>query len=223
MAATPASADQPSRSSATAAYDLLLDAIEGGVFLPGARLREAELALRFSISRTPVREALKRLESQGLVVHEAHHGAVVSSIGEEQIAELYMVREVLEGAAAREAAIHATPVEIELLFEMVARDRGLIGEPRKLAQTNRLFHARVRNASRNRYLARTLENLRLSLALLGRTSLAYPGRGDQAVDEHEAIVRAIAAHDPDTAEAAAKLHIRNAYEVRRIINADPDA
>ena len=213
---------QPSRSSATAAYDLLLGTIESGALAPGVRLREAELAERFQISRTPVREALKRLESQGLVVHEAHYGAVVASISDEQIAELYQVREVLEGAAVREAASHATPAEIDVLFEMVERDRGLIDQPRALAHTNRLFHARLRNASRNRFLARTLENMRLSLALLSRTTLAYPGRGQEAVDEHESIVRAIAARDPEAAEEAARTHIRNAVRVRRIINAEAD-
>ena len=218
----PAADSTPSRSSATAAYDLLLATIESGALSPGVRLREAELAERFQISRTPVREALKRLESQGLVVHEAHYGAVVATISDEQIAELYLVREILEGAAAREAASHATPVEIDVLFEMVERDRGLVDQPRELAHTNRIFHARLRNASRNRYLARTLENLRLSLALLSRTTLAYPGRGAEAVDEHEAIVKAIAARQPEAAEEATRAHIRNAYRIRRIINADSD-
>ena len=211
----------PSRSSATATYDLLLHTIESGSLAPGVRLREAELADRFQISRTPVREALKRLESQGLVVHEPHYGAVVARISDDQIEELYMVREVLEGAAAREAASHATPVEIDVLFEMLERDRSLVEEPRKLAHTNRLFHARLRNASRNRYLSRTLENLRLSLALLSKTTLAFPGRGLEAVNEHETIVRAIAARQPDVAEGATRAHIRNAYRLRRIINAEP--
>lgn len=213
-ASTVAVERKPSRSTASGAYELLLEAIESGALPPGARLREAELAERFQISRTPVREALKRLESQGLVHHEPHHGAVVATIDYGQITELYLMREVLEGTAARLAAIHATPVEVDVLNEMVERDRLLIDNPRHLAHTNRLFHAQVRNASRNRYLCQTLENLRLSLALLAGTTLGSPGRGDTAVEEHAEIVRCIALGDPDGAEGAARAHIRAAFRTR---------
>src|SRR6516164_5955777 len=88
------------KSSGFGTYELLLDAIENGALAPGSRLRETDLALRFGISRTPVREALKRLEAQGLVSHQAHHGAVVAELGYGEITELYALREVLEGTAA---------------------------------------------------------------------------------------------------------------------------
>ena len=203
-----------SRSSASGAYELLLAEIESGGLSAGTRLREAELAQRFRISRTPVREALKLLEARGLVVHEPHHGAVVASLDYGQITELYFMREMLEGNAARLAAIHATPTEVDVLREMVARDRKIVTKPQKLAETNRLFHRQVRNSARNRFLAATLENLRLSLALLPGTTLAVPHRGGAALDEHQAIVDAIAARDPDAAEAAARRHIRNAFRAR---------
>ncbi|MEJ1976211.1 MAG: GntR family transcriptional regulator [Acetobacteraceae bacterium] len=205
---------KPSRSSATGAYDLLLDEIENGGLPAGTRLREAELAERFEISRTPVREALKRLETQGLVVHEPHHGAVVATLDYGQMAELYFMREVLEGTAARLAAIHATPTERDILRDMVARDRLITDQPKRLAQTNRLFHQQIRNAARNRFLGHTLENMRLSLALLAGTTLGEPNRGARSVEEHAAIVDLIAAQDPDGAEQAARLHIRNAFRTR---------
>ncbi len=215
---------KPSRSSATGAYDLLLEAIESGALSPGARLREAELAQRFQISRTPVREALKRLETQGLVAHEPHHGAVVATIDYGQICELYLMREVLEGTAARLAAHHATKVEIDVLYEMIERDRNLIGQPRQLAHTNRMFHAQIRNAARNRYLSQTLENFRLSLALLAGTALAVPGRGDQSINEHELLVKAIAARNPGEAEEISRNHIRNALKTRiRLFDTPPPA
>ena len=128
---------KPSRSSASEAYEMLLEAIESGSLRPGTRLRETELADRFAISRTPVREALKRLETQGLVVHEPHHGAVVATLDYGQTTELYLMREVLEGTAARLAAIHATATEVEVLREMVARDRTLVAvveQPKDLIQ-----------------------------------------------------------------------------------------
>jgi DNA-binding GntR family transcriptional regulator len=205
---------KPGGSSAFGAYELLLTQIEEGGLPPGTRLREAELAERLRISRTPVREALKRLEMQGLVVHEPHRGAVVAVLDYGQVAELYLMREVLEGTAARLAAQHATDVEIGVLADMVERDRAIAAQPRELARTNRLFHQQVRDAARNRFLNQTLENLRLSLVLLANTTLEAPGRGPTSVEEHAAIVARIAARDPDGAEAAARQHILNAFRTR---------
>jgi DNA-binding GntR family transcriptional regulator len=192
----------------------MLEAIEGGALPPGTRLREAELAERFRISRTPVREALKRLEAQGLVLHEPHHGAVVASLDYAQMTELYHMREVLEGTAAGLAATQATPTEVEILREMVERDRGLLEDPAALAATNRSFHRQIRLSARNRFLNTSLETLRVSLALLAGTTLAVPKRGAESVEEHAAIVAAIEARDAGAAEAAARRHIRNAFKVR---------
>jgi DNA-binding GntR family transcriptional regulator len=201
-------------SSASGAYELLLSQIEDGALPPGTRLREADLARRLQVSRTPVREALKRLEIQGLIVHEPHRGAVIAKLDYGQVAELYLLREVLEGTAARLAAQHATDVEIGVLADMVARDRALVAQPRELVRTNRLFHQQVRNVARNRFLSQTLENLRLSLALLANTTLEAPGRGPTSVEEHAAIVARIAVRDPEGAEAAARQHILNAFRTR---------
>ncbi len=203
-----------SRSSASGAYDLLLTEIENGRLPPGTRLREAELAQRFDISRTPVREALKRLELQGLVQHEPHHGAVVAALSYGQVAEMYLLREVLEGTAARLAAQHATAVEIGVLQRMVEGDQDLTADPARLAQTNRQFHHQVRDMARNRYLNTALETLRLSLALLAGTTLGAPGRAARSIEEHAAIVAGIAGRDPDAAEAAARAHILNAFRTK---------
>ena len=205
---------KPGRSSASDAYDLLLADIEEGGLPPGTRLRESALAERLNISRTPVREALKRLELQGLVAHEPHHGAVVASLQYGQVTELYLLREMLEGTAARLAAQHATAVEIGVLERMVDRDRSLTAQPRLLAQTNRQFHQQIRDTARNRYLASALENLRLSLALLAGTTLGAPGRAVESVAEHATIVGRIVARDGDGAEAAARQHILNAFRTR---------
>lgn len=210
----PPQTPRPSRSSGQEAYDLLLQAIDSGALPAGTRLREAELAERFRISRTPVREALKRLEAQGLVLHEPHHGAAVASLDYGQVAELYHMREVLEGTAAGLAATHATATEVEILREMVDRDRGLLDDPPALAASNRAFHRQIRLSARNRFLNATLDTMRISLALLAGTTLAVPGRGAESVEEHAAVVAAIEAHDPAAAEAAARRHIRNAFKVR---------
>jgi DNA-binding GntR family transcriptional regulator len=205
---------KPSRSSASETYELLLAEIESGGLPPGTRLREVELAERLSISRTPIREALKRLELQGLITHEPHHGAVVASLDYNQMAELYLLREMLEGTAARLAAQHATEVEIGVLQSMVESDRGLVDQPKQLALTNRAFHQQVRDSGRNRFVSHALENLRLSLALLAGTTLTVPGRGAKSVAEHADIIARIAARDCSGAEEAARLHIRNAFKTR---------
>lgn len=203
------------RSSGTGAYERLLRAIEEGEIPPGSRLREAELAERFAISRTPVREALGRLETQGLVVHEPHRGASVAQLDYGQISELYDLREVLEGTAARLAAIHASEVEVEVLEEMVTRDRGHVADGTLMARSNRQFHRQIHACARNRFLQSMLETMRLSLVLLpGATTLAAPGRAGEALDEHQRIVAGIRAHDGDAAEAAARAHIRAAFKAR---------
>ena len=207
-------AARPSRSSATEAHEKLLAAIEDGSLVPGMRLRENELAAQLDISRTPVREALKRLELQGLIAHEPHHGAIVASLSYGQMTELYQLREVLEGSAARLAAQHATSVEIDVLGRMVATDRSLLAQPVLLARSNRHFHQQIRDSSRNRYLGAALETLRLSLALLAGTTLRAPGRAETSIDEHAAIVARVAARDPDGAERAARQHIQQAFRTR---------
>lgn len=207
-------ANKPAQSSASDAYDKLLTAIEEGGMPAGTRLRETELAKQLAISRTPVREALKRLELQGLVVHEPHHGAVVASLHYGQVTDLYQLREVLEGTAARLAAQHATAVEIGVLERMVAADQALVTRPDRLARSNRHFHQQIRDSARNRYLQTALENLRLSLALLAGTTLSAPGRATASIAEHAAIVAAIAARDPVGAENAARHHILEAFRTR---------
>jgi len=100
-------------------HERILAAIDAGEYRPGARLLETELASKFNVSRTPVREALRRLESQGVVTPEARNGAVVATVGYNQLGELYTVREAMEGLAAKLAARHASGAEIALLHEMI--------------------------------------------------------------------------------------------------------
>ncbi|OJY63592.1 MAG: GntR family transcriptional regulator [Sphingobium sp. 66-54] len=200
--------------SGASAYQLILAQMENGMLRPGSRLREAELAAQLGLSRTPVREALKQLETEGLVAHQAHLGAVVSQLDYTAVTELYFMRELLEGAAARLAAIHATPTEIEVLHEMIATDRTLYDQPQELVKRNKLFHQQIYNASRNRFLIRSLANMRTTLMLMAGVTLSVADRGSVSIDEHEATLKAIAARDPDAAEAAARTHIRRAFKVR---------
>jgi DNA-binding GntR family transcriptional regulator len=202
--------DKPSGANA---YDVILSAIEKGELNSGNRLRETELAERLGLSRTPVREALKQLQAEGLVEHRPHHGAVVAQLDYSAIVELYFLREVLEGAAARLAALHASPTEVELMQSMLETDRRLPESSPERARHNKAFHQQVCRASRNRFLIRALDNLRITLAL-GTTLGGRTGVRDNAIEGHAAIVNAIAARDPIAAEEAARSHVRGALKIR---------
>ncbi len=199
-------------------YQMILDAVDAGELPAGTRLVETELAERLGVSRTPVREALKRLEAQGVAAAEGRR-LVVATLDHDQLGELYEVRAVVEGLAARLAARHAAPEETAVLRGMVEADRALAGRPRELSQANKRFHRQLHRASHNRYLDRMLQDMRRSLALLSTTTLAVPGRGAELVGEHDAIIRAVEARDEDAAEAAARRHISNAYMSRLKITA----
>lgn len=207
------------RAAQKDAYHLILAAIDGGVYGPGDRLVESELADRFGVSRTPIREALQRLETQSLLARDGR-SLVVASLDHNQMAELYVVRSELEALAARLAARHATDEEIRLMEQMVAEDRELIDDPAALARTNRRFHRQVHLASHNRYLVQQLDLVYRSMALMATTSLATEGRPQIALDEHAAIVDAIKNGDGSAAYEGLKGHISRAFEARLKQDAD---
>ncbi|MCT4559646.1 MAG: GntR family transcriptional regulator [Pelagimonas sp.] len=201
------------RANQTDAYNLILQAIDTGVYRPGDRLVESELAERFGVSRTPIREALQRLETQSLLTRDGR-SLIVASLDHNQMAELYAVRAELEGLAARLAARHATEEEIQVLGEMVSEDRALLDDPSALARANRRFHKLIHLASHNRFLVQQLDLVHRSMALMATTSLAADGRGEIALEEHSAIVDAIANRDEDAAYKALKEHISVAFVTR---------
>jgi len=195
------------------AYDMILNAIDAGDFKPGDRLVESDLAERFGVSRTPIREALQRLETQSLLTRDGR-SLIVASLDHSQMAELYTVRTELEGLAARLAARHAADEEIKVLREMVAEDQAYLGDPNAMARANRRFHKQIHLASHNGFLVQQLDLVHRSMALMATTSFAIDGRGDEALQEHSEIVAAIAARDEAGADAALRRHISVAFEAR---------
>ena len=195
------------------AYSLILEAIDMGIYKPGDRLVESDLADSFGVSRTPIREALQRLETQSLLTRDGR-SLIVSSLDHSQMAELYIVRAELEGLAANLAAKHATGEEVKVLQDMVNSDRKIIADPSALAKSNRRFHKQIHLASHNRFLIKQLDLVHRSMALMATTSLAADGRGPVAVEEHQAIVTAIS--KGDSCEASEKLrdHISIAFVTR---------
>lgn len=195
------------------AYDMILEAIDVGVYRPGDRLVESDLAERFGVSRTPIREALQRLETQSLLARDGR-SLIVASLDHNQMAELYVVRCELEGLAARLAARHAANEEIKVLRDMVESDAQLLGDAAAMARANRRFHKQIHLASHNRFLVQQLDLVYRSMALMATTSLAAEGRGEEALEEHRAILAAIANRDEDAAYSALKAHISLAFETR---------
>lgn len=199
--------------SNTDAYAMILDAIDQGIYKPGDRLVENELADRFNVSRTPVREALQRLETQSLLARDGR-SLIVASLDHNQMAELYVVRAELEGLAARLAAQHASEEEIRVLQGLIAADRLCVDDPDSLARSNRKFHKQLHRASHNRFLVQQLDLVYRSMALLATTSLAVDGRGPVALDEHQAIVTAISERDGPSAYEAVRAHLSEAFVTR---------
>ena len=198
------------------------EAIQTGRYQPGDRIRESEVAEWLKVSRTPVREALRRLESEGLVGFQSWRGVVVADLDRKQVSELYAMREVLEGAAARLAARHIDEAEIDLLEACLARADACGDDPDAQAAINRQFHETIYAAAHNRYLTQTLEQLRNALALLRGTTFALPGRAQTAAAEHWKILEAIRSRDPDAAEAAARTHIAASQRARLQLLVDVD-
>lgn len=200
-------------SRAEHAYQQLLNAILSGQLKPGSRIREVELAEWLDISRTPVREAIRRLESEGLICIAGHKGMAIAELDYQAVMELYQMREVLEATAASLAAKHASEPEVFSLREIFQQEQ-LQSDPAEQAKTNRAFHNAIYHAAHNRYLLKSLNSLRDAMALLGATTYALPSRSESALAEHQRIVQAIEDGDSAAAEQAARDHIRAAQQAR---------
>jgi DNA-binding GntR family transcriptional regulator len=203
---------RPGSPQGQEAYARLLDEIRTGRLKPRARLTETDLARRLGISRTPVREAIRQLEADGLVTHVPRVGAAIRALDHAEVMELYEMRAVLEGTAARLAARAASDVE---LAELAAIDADLAraGGPR-LAELNRQFHRTLLDAARNRFLTRSMNGLSRTLLILGPSTLEEADRKAAARSEHAAVLAALIARDGAAAEDAMRAHIEASQRVR---------
>lgn len=213
---------KPDRPQGQDAYLRIVSEIRAGKLMPGDRLTETDLAQRFGISRTPVREAIRQLEADGLVSHTPRLGATIRSLDHAEISELYDMRAVLEGTAARFAARAASDVELgELssIHEAMAKTR--TGED--LYRLNQQFHGALLDAARNRFLVRSVDAIHKTLLILGRSTMEEGERATAALEEHARILSALQARDPDAAESAMRAHIEAAHRARlRQIRQRPD-
>jgi DNA-binding GntR family transcriptional regulator len=194
-------------------YRRLRDAIQQGEFKSGRRVMEIEVAEWLKVSRTPVRDAIRRLESEGMLEHEPRNGLVVARLDRKAVMELYLMRETLEGTAARLCARHASDMEIQDLVDLVERERQIQGELQLLPAHNKRFHTTIHRGAHNRYLEKSLAAIS-DLGLLGAPLMSLPHRAQVAVEEHAKIVDAIRRRDTDAADEAARSHVRAAQRER---------
>lgn len=196
------------------AYRVLREALRCGQFKPGEHLREADVARWLGISRTPVREAFHRIVSEGFLVVGAWNGAMVAELDRQQLVELYSVREVMEGTAARLAAQHASRAEIQHLFRIADQERAAKHDPEKLVVINSELHQAIYSAAHNRYLVRSLNSIVDMLGLLRHSTFVLPGSVEAARKEHLGILRAIRDGDARRAEKLAREHVSHSLALR---------
>lgn len=190
----------------------LYDAIRNGKLHCGQILTERGLSEELGVSRTPVREAFRRLEKEGLIEYEPHKGVKIISFSMERIKQLYQVREVLEGLGARILAKSPDKNLILSLQSLLEKAEIAVanGEIARLSEINVKFHMSIASATGNVYLENIMQTLQSHISLGISTSLAQSGRPSQNLQEHWLILNAIKKQDPELAEVAAKSHIRNA-------------
>jgi GntR family transcriptional regulator, rspAB operon transcriptional repressor len=192
------------------AYHLLRDAIVSGELEPGRQLSENELATRLGVSRTPVREALVRLRDDRLVEIVPQLGTFVTQISEAAVADAYFVREALECAAVREAAVHAQKDDVAALRAMIARqdDVRAAGDYARWFVLNDEFHRALSDLSDHPIAWTLICRVSGHLDRIRRLSLPQPRYLDQMLGEHRLILKTIARGDPDAAEDAMRHHLR---------------
>lgn len=196
-------------SRAEYVYKRIREEIRNGQYRPGYRLREAELAARLKVSRTPIREAIRRLASDGLIELSPSRGMMIIELDKQKVREMYALRETLEGAVARCAAQHASQTEIEGMRGLLQREKEA-KSPKEILKINRLFHQAMQEASHNRYLVHTLHMLYDLLSVLPGNPFEMPARVIQSQKEHLAVLTAIEQRNPETAEMLGRQHIQNA-------------
>jgi DNA-binding GntR family transcriptional regulator len=197
-------------------YWTLREAILRKAMPSGTRLAEEEIGRRFNVSRTPVREAFLRIESEGLVHRVPRRGLVVSGISPEEILEVYVIRASLDGLAASLAAQTASRNQIAQLrlTNRSIQDAADAKDWLRMASLNLEFHAGLGRASHNRLLLQFIQQVHDRVRRFGGTTFAHGDRGQQVGPEHEHILDAIEARQGEEAEALARKHMMAAMEVR---------
>lgn len=191
-------------------HDRLRSAILSGELAPGTPVIEAELAARLGASRTPVREALRRLESEGLLEPRGLRGTVVRELKDEDVTCIFEIREALESLAARRATRRMDPETLAELRAIVGRMKNAVDDPNEMERLDTAFHDRILATAEGERLHRMLMDLREEIVTWRFLSLSTAERRAASVDEHAAILRAIETGDEDVVAEVTEAHIAQA-------------
>jgi len=195
-------------------YRRLREGITSGEFQPNERLVEANLTRLLAAGRTAVRAALVRLDQEGLVLREHNRGARVRLVSDREALEIEEARSALERLLARQAALKAGVAQVRQLKQILAemRRRLSAGDSVGYSELNPAFHQLIWASAQNSTASRLVLNLKSQSLRFQYHTMLRPGRPQRSLHEHETIFNAIAAHDPDAAEAAMREHLEEVVE-----------
>ena len=195
-------------------YETLREAIRNGALTPGERLMEIQLAEELGVSRTPVREAIRKLELERFVVMLPRRGTYVANLSLKDINEVFEIRAALDGLAAGLAAERITEEELEQMERLLVEIADCIEQHnnQKIVEADEAFHDLLYRASRNERLVGIICNLREQFTRFRSVSINYPGRLQNTLEEHRQLVEAIAQRNPEAAQQKAREHIENAEQ-----------
>ncbi|MCC7368527.1 MAG: GntR family transcriptional regulator [Chloroflexi bacterium] len=203
-------------STADAVYATLREAVISGQLKPGESLIEEQIARQFNVSRTPVREALMKLEAENLGTRIPRRGLVIRRIAEREVLDVYTVRVELDSLAARLSATHARPPERARLHWINQQivETGNLGDISGTARLSSQFHIALAEASHNTLLLQLAKQIQEMLTAFASPTYNYPGRALAAAAEHDAVLKAIDAGDAERAAQLARDHIVREQQVR---------
>lgn len=199
------------KSLTTIIFEKVREDILNDVYVDGEKIVEAKLAEELGVSRTPVREALKQLELDGLVESIPNRGVIVKGITEQDIADIYTIRIAIEGIAANWSVRRISDEEIAALKEVyeLMEFYTARGDADKTFELNTKFHEIIYKATRSRYMEHVLKDFQMFIKSTRSKSLKSEGRLEEALGEHKAVLEAFLTHDPDAAVSAVLAHVNN--------------
>jgi DNA-binding GntR family transcriptional regulator len=192
--------------------ELLRQRIFNRELVPGSWIDELKLAEEYGISRTPLREALKVLATEGLVTMKVRRGAYVTEVSEQDLADVYHLLALLESDAAGVVAAQASEVQLKELQGLHQKLEQAAGNPTRFFELNEAFHMRLLEIANNRWRDQMVTDLRKVMKLNRHNSLLKSGRIQESLREHAAIVQALHARDADAAARCMREHFKNGLE-----------
>jgi DNA-binding GntR family transcriptional regulator len=201
-------------------FTSLRESILEGIYKPGDVLRESTIAKELEVSRTPVREAIRQLELEGLVKSVPNKETVVAGITPGDVEDIFMIRSRLEGLAARRATERITEEELSKMEEILELTKFYVAKHdiNHLNELDHKFHDIIYQATKSRTLKHILSDFHYYIQKARKVSIATPGRAKRLLEEHQNIYLAIKERDVDQAEALVNEHIENAFASVKVEN-----